>query len=128
MPNPAAMSAVEARAPAQLRAQRAADSPGRPEGAASFAEVLDRARAGRAGGKDASPALDFLRESAREIARGDGILRRAMRTAHAGGVFDHGELLALQAGVYRYTQELELTGKLVDKSTQSLRHVLQSQT
>ena len=38
-----------------------------------------------------------------------------------------GQLIAIQAGVYRYTQELELASKLVDKATGAVKQTLQSQ-
>ncbi len=37
------------------------------------------------------------------------------------------ELLALQAGVYRYNEAVDLAGKLIDKSTTALKTVLQGQ-
>ncbi len=53
----------------------------------------------------------------------DGALRRAMR----GRDLSPQRLLALQAGVYRYTQELELASKVVDKATGAVKQTLQSQ-
>jgi hypothetical protein len=42
-------------------------------------------------------------------------------------VFSQEELIAIQAGVYRYTQELELASKLVDKASGAVKTTLQSQ-
>ncbi len=39
----------------------------------------------------------------------------------------NGELLKLQAGMYKYTQELELTGKVVEKATTGLKDTLKTQ-
>ena len=35
--------------------------------------------------------------------------------------------MALQAGMYKYTQELELTGKVVEKATSGLKDTLKTQ-
>jgi hypothetical protein len=38
-----------------------------------------------------------------------------------------GELLALQAGVYRYTETFEVASKLVDKASSAIKTTLQGQ-
>jgi hypothetical protein len=45
----------------------------------------------------------------------------------SGKKFSNSELLALQAGMYKYTQELELTGKVVEKATSGLKDTLKTQ-
>ncbi len=70
---------------------------------------------------------ELLRQAGRSIARGERMVNRAIRAARAGKVFSQEELIALQAGVYRYTQELELAAKLVDKSTQAVKRTVESQ-
>lgn len=69
---------------------------------------------------------DVLRDTVRQIGAGQGRLERIARRGRRGPV-DAGQLLALQADVYRYTQELELASKLVDKATGALKQTLQSQ-
>lgn len=105
----------------------AAPSPG----SGRFAEVL---RAGAAGASAPVGQHDphgagraMLRDAVRSITDGERMVDRAIRSARRGHVFSHEELLALQAGVYRYTQELELASKLVDKATGAVRQTLQSQ-
>ncbi len=44
-----------------------------------------------------------------------------------GKNFSNSELLGLQAGMYKYTQELELTGKVVEKATSGLKDTLKTQ-
>jgi hypothetical protein len=44
-----------------------------------------------------------------------------------GKNFSNSELIALQAGMYKYTQELELTGKVVEKATSGLKDTLKTQ-
>jgi hypothetical protein len=50
-----------------------------------------------------------------------------LRLAESGKVFSPAELLALQAQVYRASQELDLAGKVVEKATGGVRQVLQTQ-
>jgi hypothetical protein len=38
---------------------------------------------------------------------------------------DSAELIALQAGIYRYSEAIDLTAKLVDRTTSAVRTVLQ---
>ena len=103
----------------------------------SFAEVLGQgsgpegpaAAAGPAAPVEgvSSPVLGAVRDAAVSISRGEHMVERVMRQARHGHVFTQEELLAVQAGVYRYTQELELASKLVDKATGAVRQTLQSQ-
>lgn len=66
-----------------------------------------------------------LRALGKEIQRGEVVVDRA---AHAGGrELSSGDLLALQAGVYRYVEVVDLTSKLVDRATQAVKQVVQSQ-
>jgi len=51
-----------------------------------------------------------------------------IRQALAGRTFSQEELLAIQAGVYRYTQELELFGRIVEKAVSGLKQTLGTQT
>ncbi|MBL8917708.1 MAG: ATP-dependent helicase HrpB [Myxococcaceae bacterium] len=44
-----------------------------------------------------------------------------------GANFSNTEMLAMQAGMYKYTQELELTGKVVEKATSGLKDTLKTQ-
>jgi len=65
-----------------------------------------------------------LRGLGREIDRGETMSARAMR---GSGELSASELLALQAGIYRYSEAVELTTKLVDRATGAVRTTLQSQ-
>jgi hypothetical protein len=60
----------------------------------------------------------------KELDRG----QRLMDRAGQGGVgLAPEQLLALQAGVYRYTEVVDLTSKLVDRTCTGLKTTLQSQ-
>jgi hypothetical protein len=69
----------------------------------------------------------MLEDAARSIDRGQRMVESVIRSARNGRVFSQEELIAIQAGVYRYTQELELASKLVEKATGAVKTTLQSQ-
>lgn len=86
-------------------------------------------RSGASHRPESTPSTSFaeaLREAAGSLSEGQTRIDRAIRRGSRGET-DPGHLLALQAGVYRYTQELELASKLVDKATGALKQTLQSQ-
>jgi len=106
-------------------------SPARRVGAgATFAETLraQRDEPARAPGADAEGgAMRALRSAAASLTRGERMVSHVISAARHGKVFSNEELLAIQAGVYKYTQELELASKLVDKATGAVKQTLQSQ-
>ncbi|HEY3253625.1 MAG TPA: hypothetical protein VGJ91_06740 [Polyangiaceae bacterium] len=83
----------------------------------------------------AAPALP----AAPKALEGEGVFARAMRglgreidlgearTAGASQLrsYDTGTLIALQVGIYRYTEAVDLASKIVDRATNALRTVLQ---
>ena len=50
-----------------------------------------------------------------------------MKLAMSGKKFNSTELLALQAGVYRFSQELEITSKVVEKATSGIKQTMNTQ-
>ena len=66
----------------------------------------------------------LVRGLGREVDRGETMLQKAI-----AGQKDLGptELLALQAGVYRYTEAVDLSAKLVDRATNGVKTVIQGQ-
>jgi hypothetical protein len=54
-------------------------------------------------------------------------LDRILELAQSGKSFTPNELIALQAHVYRASQELDLAGKVVEKATGGVKQVLQTQ-
>jgi len=57
------------------------------------------------------------------IDRGDRFVERAASTHYSG--LDAGQLIALQAGIYRYSEAVDLTAKLVDRLTGAAKTVLE---
>lgn len=76
--------------------------------------------AAKSGESDFKQVLERL---AQHIDDGEQLVRQA--TAPAGDGADR--LIALQAGIYRYTEVVDLTAKLVDRGTNSIKTTLQSQ-
>lgn len=72
-----------------------------------------------------SPFARILRGLGREVDHGERVVRRAIEGG--GKDLGPGELLALQAGVYRYSEAVDLSAKLVDRATSGVKTVLQGQ-
>lgn len=73
------------------------------------------------------PPRELLRDAAMRIARGEEHIDRVIRQAQRGGTLAPEQLIALQTTVHRYTQEVELAAKLVDKLTGAVKQTLTSQ-
>jgi hypothetical protein len=58
------------------------------------------------------------------IDRGEAIMDRAASGRYAS--LDAATLIALQAGIYRYSEAIDLTSKLVDRVTTGARTILQA--
>lgn len=89
----------------------------------SFGEVLRETRAV----EPPTAIPERLRELARSITSGERAVDRVIAQAAGGRDFSPAELIAIQARVYRYTQELELVSKLVDKACAGVKQTLQTQ-
>jgi hypothetical protein len=78
----------------------------------------------------------------REVQHGESLVRSALGAARSGVAASRGggggggansesmgpgELIALQAGVYRYGEAVDLASRLVDRATSSVKTVLQGQ-
>lgn len=70
----------------------------------------------------------YLRDAAHQLAAGDRMLASVVTRGPTAPAMDTTSLLALQASMYRYTQELELAGRVVDRATQAVKTTLQSQS
>ncbi|MBX5483689.1 MAG: ATP-dependent helicase HrpB [Myxococcaceae bacterium] len=62
-----------------------------------------------------------------DLEKGQGVMDKLINTGLSGKQISNAELLSLQAGMYKYTQELELTGKVVEKATSGLKDTLKTQ-
>jgi hypothetical protein len=61
------------------------------------------------------------------VVEGQGKLDEIIKLATSGKNFNPQQLLAIQASVYKYSQELELTSKVVEKATSGVKQTMQTQ-
>jgi hypothetical protein len=72
-----------------------------------------------------SPFARVLANLGKEVDRGEHTISQVI---HGGGKdVGAGDLLALQAQVYRYSEAVDLAAKLVDRLTSGVKTVLQNQ-
>jgi hypothetical protein len=90
-------------------------------------------------GFESDSAAALPRVERARVSEGEGVFARAMRglsreidlgearTARASQLrnYDTATLIALQVGIYRYTEAVDLASKIVDRATNALRTVLQ---
>lgn len=95
--------------------------------ASASAETPGREKAPLAAEDGPSPFAQVLRGLGREMDRGEALVKGAVRGAGQGQELGNGQLLALQAGVYRYSEAVDLSAKLVDRATNGVKTVLQGQ-
>ena len=82
----------------------------------------DGAPAAAAAGPSFADALHGIGSA---VDRGQALIDRASR-GNLGGL-DAAELIALQAGIYRYSEAVDLVAKLVDRSANAVRTVVSPQ-
>lgn len=101
-------------------------------------DVLSAARIDQLGGAapdvpaigqslDRSPVASGVQRIMEDVMQGQNKLEEIMSLSLSGRNFSTPELLALQAGVYRFTQELELTSKVVEKGTSTIKQTMNTQ-
>ncbi|MBZ4421340.1 ATP-dependent helicase HrpB [Myxococcus sp. RHST-1-4] len=73
------------------------------------------------------PALHAVSHVVRALEQGQRDLDRIIQEASSGKPFSNAELLSLQASMYRYTQELDLVSRVVEKATTGLKDVVKTQ-
>jgi hypothetical protein len=76
-----------------------------------------------AGANPSEPFERLLRGVSSALDRGESLVSGAERGGFA--TMDPGTLIALQAGIYRYAEAVDLTAKVVDRAANAVRTVLQ---
>ncbi len=71
-----------------------------------------------------SPFARILKGLGNEVERGERLVGAAM---HSGRDLGAQELLVLQAGVYRYSEAVDLSAKLVDRAATGVKTIIQGQ-
>ncbi len=59
--------------------------------------------------------------------KGQASIDKLINGGLTGANFSNTQMLSMQAGMYKYTQELELVGKVVEKATSGLKDTLKTQ-
>src|SRR6266536_1698337 len=82
---------------------------------------------GREAGAPESPGgfARLLHSLGHELDRGEALAEGAIRHPGAGGGMSPEGLIALQAGIYRYSEAVDLVTKLVDRGAQAVKTTLQ---
>jgi hypothetical protein len=77
---------------------------------------------------DAAPSAfgRLLRGLGQELDRGEAVTAKAIRGGSGAGMSPEA-LIALQAGIYRYSEAVDLVTKLVDRATQAVKTTIQNQ-
>lgn len=99
------------------------DTPQRAEAAKGVRDVRgvqNVQQPAHARGVEAAQVLD-------QVASAQKRLDHILEMAQAGKCFTPAELIAMQAHVYRASQELDLAGKVVEKATGGVKQILQTQ-
>ena len=76
---------------------------------------------------DVSKTSNALMGMMGNMEKGQASLDKLINGAASGKTFSNAELLSLQAGMYKYSQELDLTSKIVEKATSGLKDTLKTQ-
>lgn len=102
------------------------------------ADVLRTAQSQQVGGVDKSidvkrvegaqkSSESGLKSLLGQVVEGQNKLDQIIKMATSGKTYGNQELLAIQASVYKFSQELELTSKVVEKATSGVKQTMQTQ-
>lgn len=76
---------------------------------------------------EVNKSTSLLQGMVENMEKGQVSIDKLIQGGLSGKNFSNTEMLAMQAGMYKYTQELELTGKVVEKATSGLKDTLKTQ-
>jgi hypothetical protein len=79
------------------------------------------------GNGEMSPFSKLFYGLSGEMQKGESAMREAMSAVRAGRDLSGPQLLVLQSRVYRYSTAVDLSAKLIDRSTNGVKTVLQGQ-
>jgi hypothetical protein len=78
-------------------------------------------------GKTEKPGMNLVTHVVHELEAGHLRLEKLIHASATGKQFSNAELLSLQASMYKYTLELDLTSKVVEKATSGIKDVVKTQ-
>ncbi|MBJ6763103.1 ATP-dependent helicase HrpB [Myxococcaceae bacterium JPH2] len=99
----------------------AAQEPATARGAEAVDAKSETAKAGTSRGGE------MMSKMVGDLEKGQLNLEKLISQAGSGKNFSNGELLSLQASMYKYSQEMDLTSKVVEKATSGLKDVVKTQ-
>jgi hypothetical protein len=76
---------------------------------------------------EVSKGTSLLKGLVANMEKGQASIDKLINGGLNGASFSNTQMLSMQAGMYKYTQELELTGKVVEKATSGLKDTLKTQ-
>lgn len=76
---------------------------------------------------NSSQATKGIRKLLGQVVEGQNKLDDIIKMATSGKTYGHQDLLAIQASVYKFSQEMELTSKVVEKATSGVKQTMQTQ-
>ncbi|MBM4783473.1 MAG: ATP-dependent helicase HrpB [Archangiaceae bacterium] len=76
---------------------------------------------------EVNKGTSLLKGLVANMEKGQASIDKLINGGLNGANFSNTEMLSMQAGMYKYTQELELTGKVVEKATSGLKDTLKTQ-
>lgn len=95
---------------------------------AQAVQPTDQARLGVKPVEEAKSASGAgLKKLLSQVVEGQNKLDDIIKLATSGKTYGNQELLAIQASVYKFSQELELTSKVVEKATSGVKQTMQTQ-
>ena len=105
---------------------------GKPNEVKGAANILQQARANASlpstrVGAAAKAKQSRVVKMLQGLIGGQDKMSQIMNMALSGRQMSPPELLAMQAGVYRFSQELELTSKVVEKATSGIKQTMNTQ-
>jgi hypothetical protein len=77
--------------------------------------------------KPEKATVNLVSHVVHELEAGHLRLEKLIQASASGKRFSNAELLSLQASMYKYTLELDLTSKVVEKATSGLKDVVKTQ-
>jgi len=86
-----------------------------------------RAVPARAEAPGPPPFARWLVGFGREVENGESLMRSALDAHRGRASLDPADLIALQAGVYRYGQAVDLASRLIDRVTSGVKTIVQAQ-
>lgn len=123
-PNEAFQEAMQAAQTNQAQAVKAPPKASEILNSAKIGSITDPKRLGNSAVRVQKSGMAKVIE---DLVQGQDKMTNIMNMALSGRQFSPPELLAMQAGVYRFSQELELTSKVVEKATSGVKQTMNTQ-